>query len=250
MTLLNLIVAIRHVHWHASYIKSTRIAHGPLYHNIAVVLCVYLMEKYASANADIERNKKTKESAPLPSLPISTASPSWNLTSSGTKMAGLPYCRDVTVGMFLPVSRHYHAAQPNAGRDVSFFSVISTTSLLHLRLWRQWDEGIWAYVTIELIGLNVFSYHTYCNALFIVFFLMCLRQVKVQKRMVHSRRVLAALLTDRARRSEDWRRGTVIWQWVKHRVYRQQALCAGVELIVNVGRSSGESKIDWHRYYV
>ena len=207
------------------------------------------MEKYASANADIERNKKTKESAP-PSLPISTASPFWNLTSSGMKIARLPYCRDVTVGMSLPVSRHYHAAQPNAGRDVSFFSVISTTSLWHLRLWRQWDKGIWACVRNELIGLSDFSHRTYCHALFIVFFLRCLRQVKVQKRMVHSRRLLAALLTDRARRCEDWRRVSVIWQWVKHRVYRIQALCAGVELIENVGRSPGESKIAWHRYYV
>ena len=41
-------------------------AHRPLYHNIAVVLRVYLMAKYASANADIQRNKKTKESAPPP----------------------------------------------------------------------------------------------------------------------------------------------------------------------------------------
>ena len=137
----------------------------------------------------------------------------------------------------LPVSRHYCAAQPNAGRDVSFFSVISTTSLWHLRLWRQWDEGICAYVGIEPIVFNVFIYCTYCNALFILFFLRCLPQVKVQKRMVHSRRLLAALLTDRARRCEDWRRGSVIWQWVKPRVYRLQALCAGVELIENVGRS-------------
>ena len=183
-------------------------------------------------------------------MPISTASPSWNLTSSGTKMVRLPYCRDVTVGMSLPVSHHYHAAQPNAGRDVSFFSVIWTTSLWNLRLWRQWDEGICAYVRIELIGLNVFGHRTYCNALFILFFLRCLRQVKVQKRMVHSRRLLAALLTDRARRCEDWRRGSVIWQWVKHRVYRLQELCAGDELIENVGRSPGESKIAWHGYYV
>ena len=35
-----------------------------------------------------------------------------------TKMARLPYCRDVTVGMSLPVSRHYHAAQPNAGKKM------------------------------------------------------------------------------------------------------------------------------------
>ena len=159
----------------------------------------------------LKETRRRKKAPPPPSLPISTASPSWNLTSSGTKMARLPYCRDVTVGMSLPVSRHYHAAQPNAGRDVSFFSVISTTSLWHLRLWRQWDEGIWAYVRIEPIGLNVFCHRTYCNALFNVFFLRCLRQLKVQKRLVHSRRLLAALLTDLARRCEDWRRGSVIW---------------------------------------
>ena len=176
------------------------------------------------------RRRKKAPPPPPPSFPISTASPSWDLTSSGTKMARLPYCRDVTVGMFLPVSRHYRAAKPNAGRDVSFFRVLSTTSLWHLRLWRQWDEGILACVRIEPIGLNVFSHRIYYNALCIVFFLRCLRQVNVQKRMVHSRRLLAALLTDRARRCEDWRRGSVIWQWVKPRVYRLQELCAGVHV--------------------
>ena len=161
MTLLNLSVAICHVHWHASYIKSTRTSHKPLYHNIAVVLYVYLMEKYASANADIERNKKTKESAPAQSAYIDGVAilKSDVVRNENGAFAVLSWRHSRYA---LPVSRHYHAAQPNAGRDVSFFSVISTTSLWHLRLWRQWP----------------------------------------------------------------------------------------VELIENVGRSPGESKIAWHRYYV
>ena len=104
----------------------------------------------------------------------------------------------------LPVSRHYCAAQPNAGRDVSFFSVISTTSLWHLRLWRQWDEGICAYVGIEPIVFNVFIYCTYSK---ITLFLFCFfsgvfHRWMCRNVMVHSRRLLAALLTDRARRCE------------------------------------------------
>ena len=36
-----------------------------LYHNKTIVLCVYFIVKYASANADIEREKKkTEESGP------------------------------------------------------------------------------------------------------------------------------------------------------------------------------------------
>ena len=129
-----------------------------------------------------------------------------------TKIAGLPYCRDVTVGMSLPVSRHYHAAQPNAGKkDASFINAISTASLWDLRLWLQWVEGMWACVRIESTCGNVFSHRTYYHAVFIVFFLRCLRQMKVQRRMVQSKRPLAALLDDRARLGEDWRRGSVIW---------------------------------------
>ena len=96
-------------------------------------------------------------------------------------------------------------------KDGSFFNVISTASLWDLRLWLQWGEGMWACVIIESIIVNVFSHRTYYNDLFIVFFLRCLRQMKVQRRMVQSRRLLAALLDDRARLGEDWRRGSVIW---------------------------------------
>ena len=189
------------------------------------------MAKYASANADIERNKKTKESAPPPAqfsyingVAILRSDVVRNENGAFTVLS---WCHSRYA---LPVSRHYRAAKPNAGRDVSFFRVLSTTSLWHLRLCRQWDEGILACVRIEPIGLNVFSHRIYYNALCIVFFLRCLRQVNVQKRMVHSRRLLAALLTDRARRCEDWRRGSVIWQWVKPHVYRLQELCAGVHV--------------------
>ena len=128
-----------------------------------------------------------------------------------TKIARLPYCRDVTVGMSLPVSRHYHAACRMLEKDASFFNVLSTASLWDLRLWLQWGEGMWACARIEYIIVNVFSHRTYYNALFIVFFLRCLRQMKVQRRMVQSRRLLAALLDDRARLGEDWRRGSVVW---------------------------------------
>ena len=42
-------------------------AHRPLYHNTTVVLYVcVIMAKYASASADIERKKKTEETAPPP----------------------------------------------------------------------------------------------------------------------------------------------------------------------------------------
>ena len=42
------------------------------------------------------------------------------MTSPETKMARLPYCRDVTVGMSLPVCRHYCGEQPNAGKRCQF----------------------------------------------------------------------------------------------------------------------------------
>ena len=86
----------------------------------------------------------------------------------------------------------------------SFFNVISTASLWDLRLWLQWGEGMWACVRIESTCVNVFSHRTYYNAVFIVFFLRCLRQMKVHRRMVQIRRLLAALLDDRARLGEDW----------------------------------------------
>ncbi|KAK2142761.1 hypothetical protein NP493_4775g00001 [Ridgeia piscesae] len=69
---------------------------------------------------------------------------------------------------------------------------------------------MWGCVRIESTCVNVFSHCTYYNALFIVFFLRCLRQMKVQRRIVQSRRLLTALLDDRARLGEDWRRGSVI----------------------------------------
>ena len=87
-----------------------------------------------------------------------------------TKIARLPYCRDVTVGMSLPVSRHYQPRIRMLEKDASFFNVISTASLWDLRLWLQWGEGMWACVRIESTCVNVFRHRTYYNAVFIVFF--------------------------------------------------------------------------------
>ena len=84
-------------------------------------------------------------------------------------------------------------------KDACFFNVMSIASLWDIRVLRQWGEGMWAYVRIELTGVNVFSHCTYYNARFIVFFLRCLRQVKVQRCTVHSRGRLGALLIDQAR---------------------------------------------------
>ena len=154
LTLLNLIGAIRHGHWHVSYIKSTRMTHSTLHHNKTVVLYVYMMTTYTSARAGIERMKKNPhESAlPPPSLTRSTASPSWILTSPQTKMPRLPYCHDVTFRIGAIITRRSQML----ARDASFFSVISTASLWDWCLWRQWGEGMWICVSIEPASLNVF----------------------------------------------------------------------------------------------
>ena len=180
-----------------------------------------------------ERRSSREESVPPPQFAYINGAAILKSDVVRTKIARLPYCRDVTVGMSLPVSRHYHAAQPNAGKkDASFFNVISAASLWDLRLWCQWGEGMWGCVRIESTCVNVFSHCTYHNALFVVFFLRCLRQMKVQRGIVQSRRLLTALLDDRARLGEDWRRGSVIWKWVKPCVYRVQPLCTGTGLYV------------------
>ena len=72
---------MRHEHWHAWYIKFTRMSYRPRYHYTTVDLCVYRRDKYASASIDLGGKKeKTKESGTHISL-RSTTSPSWNLTS-------------------------------------------------------------------------------------------------------------------------------------------------------------------------
>ena len=54
---------MRHAHWHASYIKLTRMSHRPLYHYTTVDLFVYRRDKYACARLDLGGKKeKTKES--------------------------------------------------------------------------------------------------------------------------------------------------------------------------------------------
>ena len=69
-----------------------------LYPYIAVGLCVYLRAKRGCVSADIEGKKKTEESDPLVRLD-QRCRYLGNLTSPETKMAHLPYCRDVTVGV-------------------------------------------------------------------------------------------------------------------------------------------------------
>ena len=149
----------------------------------------------------------------------------WRCQNENSAFAVLSWrhSRDVPSG-FAPLPRR---AAECWKKDASFFNVISAASLWDLRLWCQWGEGMWGCVRIESTCVNVFSHCTYYNALFIVFFLRCLRQMKVQRRIVQSRRHLTALLDDRARLGEDWRRGSVIWKWVKPCVYRVQPLCTG-----------------------
>ena len=120
LILLNRIGAICHTHLHGSYIKSTRMSLTPLYHNNTVVLCLYMMKHTHAAQVHTLKENRRRKKTPPPSLPRSTTSPSWNLTSPERKMARLPYCRDVTVGMPLPVCRHYFSAQPNAGKRYQF----------------------------------------------------------------------------------------------------------------------------------
>ena len=117
------------------------------------------------------------------------------------------HSRDVPSG-FAPLPRRPAECWK---KDANFFNVISTASMWDLCLWLQWGEGMWACVRIESTCVNLFSHRTYYNALLILIFLKCLRQIKVQRRMVHGRRLVAALLDDRARLGEDWRRGSIIW---------------------------------------
>ena len=184
LTLLNLIGVIPHAHWLASCIKSTRMSHWPSYHNTTVVLCVCTLLRNRLAQVKHWKNEvKVEESASSPpSMLRSKASPSWNLTSPGTKMARLPYRRDVTVLLWrvfrfaaITVSRSRMLAT-----DASFFSVISTASRWDLRLWRQWGEGMWAYVSIEPAVFNFVRHRAHCNA-GLLFFLRCLRPVKIQR---------------------------------------------------------------------
>ena len=57
---------MRHVHWHASYIKRTLMSHRSLclYNTVDLDRCVYLRDRYASATSDLEGKKmKTVEHA-------------------------------------------------------------------------------------------------------------------------------------------------------------------------------------------
>ena len=99
-------------------------------------------------------------------------------------MARQPYCRDVTV-LLWRVFRFAAITVPRSrmlATDASFFSVFSTASRWDLRLWRQWGEGMWAYVRIEPAAFNFVRHRAHCNAL-LLFFLRCLSPVKIQRHM-------------------------------------------------------------------
>ena len=181
-------------------------------------MCTLLRNKLAQVK-HWKNEVKVEKSASPPSLLRLKASPSWNLTSPGTKMARLPYCRDVTV-LLWRVFRFAAITVPRSrmlATDASFFSVNSTASRWDLRLWRQWGEGMWAYVSIEPAVYNFVRHRAFCNAVLLFF-----SQVSApsEDTATRGRRLLAALLTDQARWCEDWRRGTVIRQWVKLCVYQ------------------------------
>ena len=77
----------------------------------------------------------------------------------------------------------------------------------------------------------------------IVTLFYCFSQVSApgEDTATHGRRLLAALLADLARRYVDWRRRTVIRQWVKPYFYQVILCISRVKVDNNVGRSQGES---------
>ena len=141
-------------------------------------MCTLLRNKLAQVK-HWKNEVKVEESAspPPPSLLRSKASPSWNLTSPGTKMARLPKCRDVTV-LLWRVFRFAAITLPRSrmlATDASFFSVISTASRWDLRLWRQWGEWMWAYISIEPAVFNFVRHRALCNAVLFFFSGVCAR---------------------------------------------------------------------------
>ena len=129
--------------------------------------------------------------------------------------------------------------------DASFFSVISTASRWDLRLWRQWGEGMWAYVSIEPAVFNFVRHRAHCNA-GLLFFLRCVCPVKIQRHVADDfwQHYWPTRWCDRPTRwCEDWRCGTVIRQWVTRcfiKLFYLYNLLSEVD--DNVGRSLGESK--------
>ena len=152
---------------HVTYMKSTEMLHRPLHHTTTIVLCVYLVAKYATVTAGIEGKKETEESGPPTSL-NSTMSPSWNLPSPETKMARLPHCRDVTVGVsssgLAPILRR--AAECWREMPVSLQQSQTRRSGIYA-FGDNRVKGMWAGVSIEPTCINVVSQRTYCDALFI-----------------------------------------------------------------------------------
>ena len=76
---------------------------------------------------------------------------------------------------------------------------------------------MWAYVTIEHAVFYFVRHRAHCNALLLFFY-----QVSApgEDTATHGPTRLAALLTGQARLCEDWRRGTVIGQWVNRCFYQ------------------------------
>ena len=76
---------------------------------------------------------------------------------------------------------------------------------------------MWAYVSIEPAVFNFVRHRAHCNALLLFF-----SQVSApgEDTATHGRKCLAALLSHQARSCGDWRRGTVIRQWVKRCFYQ------------------------------
>ena len=137
-------------------------------------------------------------------------------------------------------------------KDASYFNVISTASLWDLPLWLQCGEGMWACVIIESTCVNVFSHRTYYNTLFIVFFSQVSSRDEGSE--THGpKQATSGSITGRP--------GAIRWKLstrLSHLIV-SETLCLSSTatlwrcsitffyLIVNVGRSPGESNIAWHR---
>ena len=122
---------MRHAHWHVSYIKLTRMSNRALFHYTTVGLRVYRTVKYASASLHLGGKKdKTKEVVPTFLLDHRCRHLEIERRLE-TKMARLPYCHDVTVGLsssgLAPLPRR--ASERWQVLPCSFKSVISTASL-------------------------------------------------------------------------------------------------------------------------
>ena len=125
---------MRHARWHVSYIKLTRMSHRALYHYTTVNLCVYRRVKYASASFDLG-GKKDKMKEVVPTFLLDHRCRHLEIERRlETKMARLPCCHDVTIGVsssgLAPLLRR--GAERWQVMPCSFLSVISRASLWDL----------------------------------------------------------------------------------------------------------------------